>query len=154
MSTCHFYFGVIMKIETSYSYLLRQDDYPSITYYCLWGEYVSFAHPLPYLWSSASAVHLLITVQMSICLSEQLLPGNWITGEENSCYPNSSLPRNLWIQSIIFSARAPCLQYFNKAQNIWVLFYSNPPGGRAGNFSLIPIMFVWNDFSNWSLHIA
>ena len=29
---------------------------------------------------------------MSSCLSEQLLPGKWITGEENSCYPNSSLP--------------------------------------------------------------
>ena len=48
----------------------------------------SFAPPLPYLWSSARAAHY-------ACFStdEQLcLPGNWITNEENSCYPNSLLP--------------------------------------------------------------
>ena len=47
-------------------------------------------------------------VQMNSCLPEQLLPGKWITGEESSCYPNSSLPGNLWYRSIIFSACAPC----------------------------------------------
>ena len=53
---------------------------------------------------SAGAVHLLVSVQMNSFLPEQLLPGNWITDEENSCYPNSSLPTNLWYQSIVFSA--------------------------------------------------
>ena len=40
---------------------------------------------------------------------EQLLLGNWITDEEKSCYLNTSLRGNLGYQSIIFSARAPCL---------------------------------------------
>ena len=53
---------------------------------------------------SAGAVHLLVSVQMNSFLPEQLLPGNGITDEENSCYPNSSLPSNLWYQSIVFSA--------------------------------------------------
>ena len=30
--------------------------------------------------------------QMTSCLPEPLLPSNWITDEENSCYPNSLLP--------------------------------------------------------------
>ena len=35
---------------------------------------------------------------------------NWITDEENSCYPNSSLPENRWYWSIIsLHAHAPCL---------------------------------------------
>ena len=56
------------------------------------GERFLFLPPaLPYLLSSAHAAQLMIFKQMNSCLPEQLLPGNWITGEENSCYPNSLL---------------------------------------------------------------
>ena len=52
----------------------------------------------------------------------------------NSCYPNSSLPPgDYWHWSLI--SLHVHHAYFNKAQNIWVLFYSNPPGG-AGNFPI------------------
>ena len=94
----------------------------------MWGGKIFFVPPLLYLLSSACAVHLLFSVQMTSCLSQQLLPSNWITGEENSCYPNSSLPLVPVHNFHMHHA------YFNTAQNIWVLFNSNPPGGWAGNF--------------------
>ena len=40
--------------------------------------------------------------------------------------------------------------YFNKAQNMWVLFYTNPPGRRA-IFSSVTNVRVWNDSSDWIL---
>ena len=52
-----------------------------------------------------NAVHLFVSVQMNSCLPEQLLAGIWITDEENSCYPNSSLPGDLWFRSIILFCR-------------------------------------------------
>ena len=67
----------------------------------------------------AHAAHLKIVIQINSCLPEQLLPGNWITDEENSV-----LPGNFGIGPSFFFARAP------------VLFYSNPQGryGRGGQF--------------------
>ena len=55
-------------------------------------------------------------ILMNICLPEQLLPGNWTTDEENSCYPNSSLPGNCWYRSII--SLHVTHAYLNIAQNI------------------------------------
>ena len=49
------------------------------------GEKVSFAPPLPYLWSSACASACYGTDEQ--LLSEQLLPINWITGEEKQLLP-------------------------------------------------------------------
>ena len=54
----------------------------------------------------SSSDHL---IMINSWLLKQLLPGYWITDEENRCYPNSSLPGNFWYQSINFSANAPCL---------------------------------------------
>ena len=59
----------------------------------------------------AQAAHLKIVIQINSCLPEQLLPGNWITDEENSL-----LPGNFGIGPSFFFERAP------------VLFYSNPQG--------------------------
>ena len=50
---------------------------------------------------------------MNSCSPEQLLSSNWITNEENSCYPNSSLPGNFRYRTIIFSAFAPYSTYIN-----------------------------------------
>ena len=64
----------------------EQDDYPRFTYSTFMLRKILFTSPLP-------LVHvqfiLLVSVQINSCLSEQLLPGNWITDEEISCYPNS-----------------------------------------------------------------
>ena len=57
---------------------------------------------------------------------------NWITDEENSCYPNSSLPENRWYWSIISLHMHHA--YLNIAQNKWVLFYSNSQGRCGGQF--------------------
>ena len=53
----------------------------------------------------------------------------------NSCYPNSSLPVDYWHQSIISLHMHHA--YLNIAQNIRVLFYSNPPGGGENNFLIL-----------------
>ena len=50
-----------------------------------------------------------ITDEMLFTRTAFTVPGNRITDEENICYPNSALPRNLWYQSIIFPACAPFL---------------------------------------------
>ena len=55
--------------------------------------------PLPYLWSSARAVHLIILILTDSCLPKQHLPSNWITNEENCYYPNSLLPVNFGISA-------------------------------------------------------
>ena len=67
-----------------------------------------FAPPLPHLLSSARAARPIIFTHVNSCLPEQLLPGKWITDEENSCYLNSLLPSNL-VTGKVFSAHAPCL---------------------------------------------
>ena len=54
---------------------------------------------------------------MSSYLSEQLLPGKWITGEEKSCYPNSSLPGNLLVPVHNFLCTCAML-ILNMAQNL------------------------------------
>ena len=41
------------------------------------------------------AAHLIVSVQMNSSLPQQFLPCNWITDEENICYPNSLLPFNI-----------------------------------------------------------
>ena len=78
-------------------------DYPRscLPITCFWrGGGVHFC---PFLSLSFIQCTLL---QMNSCLPKQLLPGSWITDEENSCYPLSSLPDNFWYRSIIFSAYA------------------------------------------------
>ena len=106
------------------------------TLYLLWGEIFQCCPPLPYvyLWSSARAAHLIILMKMNSCLLKQLLPGNWITDEENSCYPNSLLPGNFGTRPKI--SLHVHHAYLNAAQNICVLFYSNPQGGCGGQFFL------------------
>ena len=91
----------------------EQEDYPRlpIVLFFVGGGRGNAFLPLPFL--IFDLVHmqfiLLVSVQMNSCSPEQLLPSNWIADEDNSCYPNSSLPGNLWYRSIIFSACAPCL---------------------------------------------
>ena len=126
-------------------YLLRRDNYPKVPITVCGGK--KFLLPLPF------PIFDLVHVQF-ICFyctdeqlfTEQLLPGNRITGEENSCYPNSSLPGNLFYRSI-FSLHVHHA-YFNIAQIIWVLFYSNPPGGRAGVFLNPIVLDRWKPFRN------
>ena len=66
---------------------------------------------------------------MNNCLPKQLLPCNWITGEENRCYPNSLLPGNLWHRSIILSAQITCtMLIIIYSPKIYNLHYSNSPG--------------------------
>ena len=60
----------------------EQDDYPRFSTFM--GRKIMFASPLPLV-----HVQFILSVQINSCLSEQLLPGNWITDEEISCYPNS-----------------------------------------------------------------
>ena len=105
-------------------YLLIQDDYRQKKKLML---------PLPFpifdLLYSAHAAHLLVSAQMNNCLPKQLLPCNWITGEENRCYPNSLLPGNLWHRSIILSAQITCtMLIIIYSPKIYNLHYSNSPG--------------------------
>ena len=100
-----------MDIEKPFTHDQNKSISPGLVYLVLFvgGGGSPFSPPLPYIWSSAHAAHLLVSVQMNSCLPEQLLSGNWINAEENSFYPNSWLPGNFCYKSIIFSAHAPCL---------------------------------------------
>ena len=106
--------------------------------YFLWGGLISFC-PSPFL-SLICAAHLLVSVQMNSCLPKQLLPGNWITNEENSCHPSSSLPANFWYRSIIVFACAPCLSLYRP--KYMCIFYCNPQGGCGGQLFLLNSMLV------------
>ena len=64
----------------------------------------------------------------------------------NSCYPNSSLSGDYRHRSITSLHMYLYYAYITIAQNIWDLFYSNPPGMRAGNF-LIPCKSI--DAMTW-----
>ena len=67
---------------------------------------------------------------MNSCLYETAsFPGNQIVNEDEQLLPEQLITQ--WLLAAVhnFSARAPC--YRNIAQNIWVLFYSNPPGGQV-----------------------
>ena len=56
-----------------------------------------------------------------------------ITTDENSCYPNSSLPGNRWYCSL--TSLHVHHAYLNIGQNIqYEFFYSNPSRRRVGNF--------------------
>ena len=96
------------------------------------GEKWTFAPPLPYLWSIACAAHLIILIRINSFLPKQLLPENWITNEENSCYLNSLLPSNFG-NGTLFSLHVHHA-YLNISPNIWVIFYSNPLNGFGGKF--------------------
>ena len=76
------------------------------TWYLLWGKFFHFspALPIPYLWSSTHAAHLIILIHINSCLPKQLLPSNWVPDEEHSSYPNSLLPCNFGTGPF-----APCL---------------------------------------------
>ena len=78
------------------------------------------------------------------------LPGNWITDEENSCYPNSSLPSNCSHRSII--SLDVHHAYLIIAQNI--LVYSTLTH-RAGvvNFPCIVRVHSVSDYSQNCLRI-
>ena len=99
---------------------------PGLNYLVLFfwgGGGSSFAPPLSYLWSSARAAHLIVSVQMNYCLPSQLLPNKWITDEENSCYP-----KNFSYLYIIFACgRSPCL-----FQPKTYEFYSTITYGESG----------------------
>ena len=96
---------------------------------------------------SECAAHLIILLQMNSCLPEQILPGNWITNEKNSCSGQ-----------IIFSACAPCSSYPKYVS--FILQYSNPKGGfdrkffRSIPFEFIFIYNLWIFSSNCWRHPA
>ena len=84
---------VIVKKSRKTFYLLRNYDAysgPINLVPLLGGKNWEFCPPLPYLWLSAHADHLILWIQMTSCFTKQLLPGNLHYRLENSCYPNSS----------------------------------------------------------------
>ena len=120
------------------SYLLRQNDYPSIpsTGTVCGEKKVSFAPPPPYLWSSTRAVHLLFSVQM------------------NSVSPVTGLPLPVKRTAVTQTAHEPLVTFenfsvhvhhahFNIAQNIrvFILFLSNPRG-RGGGQAIFFFNFI------------
>ena len=57
--------------------------------------------------------------QMTSCLPEPHLPSNWITDEENSCYPVALVPvHNFLCTCTLHHA------YLTIAHKIWVIFFS------------------------------
>ena len=78
------------------------------------------------------AAHLIILIRINSFLPKQLLPDNWITNEENSCYLNSLLPSNFG-NGTLFSLHVHHA-YLNISPNILVIFYSNPLNGFGGKF--------------------
>ena len=130
-----------LKMETRKNSFIcsEQVDYPGLvrtSYFCE-GEKSHFAPALTLslIWCTSCMAHLIVSVQMSSGLPKQLLPGNWITNEENSCYPNRSLPGNFCHRSIIFTACAHMLILICIAQTIhMIIFYSNPQGKCGGQF--------------------
>ena len=85
------------------------DDYPSLPSNVCGEKRIIL--PLPFLIFDLVHVQFIcfFLVQMSSCLPDQLLPGNWITSEEYQLLPEELVtPGNLWYRSIIFSACAPC----------------------------------------------
>ena len=109
----------------------------TVTMYSLWGEHLLLPLPFPIFDLVHVQLIMLVSVQMKSCL-----PGNWITNEEKSCYPNSLLPSNHWSRSII--SLHVHHAYFNKAQNLWLLFYSNPQGG--GSEMTFRTISIWQIF--------
>ena len=117
---------------------------------------------------------------MSCCFSKQLLPGNWNTNEESSCYPNSSLPGNL-CSTVPYVSLHMHHAYLKISQNIWVysnlthragvagnFFFLNPyksvftvtcqnylyfGGFSSGNFRGISALKMWQILSSYPLHI-
>ena len=75
---------------------------------------------------SSSACH---STDEQLFIEKQLFPKPRLLMKMNSCYPNSSLPSDFWHQSII-SLHVRHADN-NIAQNKWVLFHSNLPGGWA-----------------------
>ena len=84
-----------VRIYHVFTGLCSADDYPIYPVTVCGGKKVPF-YPSPSLsliWCTCSTSAFTVQmVQMTGCLTEQLLPGTDITGEENSCNPNSSLP--------------------------------------------------------------
>ena len=65
-------------------------------------------------------------------LMNSFYPVTNITDQENSCYPNSSLPGNLWHGSIISLHMHHA--FLNVTQNIWVFSTLTHRAGLVGNF--------------------
>ena len=84
----------------------------------LGGKNIDFCPPLPYLWLSARADHLIHWIQMTSCFTKQLLPGNWHYRWREQLLPEQLITRNLWYRSII--SLHVHHAYLNIAQNIWV----------------------------------
>ena len=74
------------------------------------GKNLNFYPSLLYLWLSAYAAHLPVTVQMNSCLYETAsFPGNQIVNEDEQLLPEQLITQ--WLLAAVhnFSARAPCL---------------------------------------------
>ena len=101
---CYFSTSIIINIslrKTFYLFrkilLLLRSHKPSTL---VGGKNIVFCPPLPYLWFSAHADHLILWIQMTGCFTKQLLAGNLYYRLENSCYTYSSLPGNLSCTSL------------------------------------------------------
>ena len=129
---------------------------PSIS--TLSGWKISF-YPLPFpifdLVHVQLIAHLLVSVQMNSCLPKQLLPGNWITDEENSCNLNSRLLINICYRSIfsMYMHHSPKFMSFIIPGG-WAIFLLNSDKVRFGMAFQNSLFQFWSIFQQLLLGIS